>query len=69
MLFDIPRQSNVEVTIFDILGRKIKVLVNELKQAGRYEVNFNANDLPSGVYFYRLISGNYVNAKKLLLLK
>jgi hypothetical protein len=50
--YDIPYQSNVEIIIFDILGRKVKTLVsNEQKQPGRYEVIFNASNLPSGVYF------------------
>jgi parallel beta-helix repeat protein len=67
--FDIPQPSNVEVTIFDILGRRVKVLVNEVKHPGRYEVSFNANNLPSGVYFYRITAGDYLNTKKMLLIK
>lgn len=67
--FTIPASSNVEVKIFDILGKDIKTLLNEYKQPGAYEINFNASNLPSGVYFYRIISGSYSETKKMLLLR
>ncbi len=68
--YDLPKQSIVELTIFDILGRKVKTIINnESKQAGRYEVSFNASSLPSGVYFYRITAGDYVSTKKMLLVK
>jgi tetratricopeptide (TPR) repeat protein len=75
--YDIPKQSTVEVIIFDILGRKVKTLVNnEQKQPGRYEASFNAGNLPSGVYFYRITAtpiggqaGDYVSTKKMMLVK
>jgi hypothetical protein len=55
--------------IFDILGREIKTLVNEQKPAGTYEIKFDAGQLSSGVYFYRLSAGSYIQTKKLMLLK
>jgi hypothetical protein len=55
--------------IYDILGREIRTLVNEQKPAGIYEVQFDAGQLSSGVYFYRLSAGSYIQTKKLMLLK
>jgi len=55
--------------VFDILGREIITLVNEEKTAGAYSVEFNATSLPSGVYFYQLSAGNFVETKKMVLLK
>jgi len=55
--------------IYDILGRKVKELVNTKQQAGRYEVQFNASNLASGVYIYQLVAEKYINAKKMILLK
>ena len=57
------------LSVFDVLGREVAVLVNERQEPGLYSVEFNAGSLPSGVYFYRMISGNYSNTKKLILLK
>ncbi len=59
----------VQLKVFDILGREITTLVNEKKQPGEYEVEFNASNLPSGVYFYQLQAGDFVQTKKMLLLK
>ena len=61
--------TNVTMTIYDILGRKVTTLVNQKQIPGNYEVVFDANNLPSGVYFYQLSAGNYVKVKKLILLK
>ncbi len=59
----------VTLKIYDILGREVETLVNKQQLPGNYEVTFNANGLPSGVYFYRLTAGNFYETKKLLLLK
>ncbi|QQS35944.1 MAG: T9SS type A sorting domain-containing protein [Ignavibacteriales bacterium] len=59
----------VHLKVFDILGNEIATLVNETKPAGTYEVEFNAEGLSSGVYFYRLRAGSFISTKKLLLLK
>jgi hypothetical protein len=57
------------LAVYDVLGREVVTLVNELKQPGRYEAILNATTLASGVYFYRLQAGAFVQAKKLLLLR
>lgn len=67
--FSIPKQEFVNLKVYDILGKEITTLVNEVKSAGNYEVNFNASNLPSGTYFYRIQSGNYVETKKMILIK
>ncbi len=67
--FQLPRTSQVNLSVFDILGREVSVLVNERKNAGSYEVKFDASNLASGVYFYRLQTGNFVDTKKLLLIR
>jgi hypothetical protein len=61
--------QNITLKIFDILGREIKTLVNEQKPAGTYEVQFDASQLSSGVYFYQLSAGNFIQTQKLMLLK
>ncbi|NNG27143.1 MAG: T9SS type A sorting domain-containing protein, partial [Ignavibacteriaceae bacterium] len=55
--------------VYDVLGNRIATLVNEEKPAGNYEVEFNSVNLPSGLYFYTLQSGNFAETKKMLLLK
>ena len=67
--FSIPNSSYVLIKIYDILGNGIKVLINEYMYAGSYEIEFNATNLPSGLYFYRIISGEYSQTKKMILLK
>ncbi len=59
----------VTIKVFDILGNEIATLVNEEKSAGRYEVEFNATDLTSGVYFYQLQMAQFSQTKKMLLLR
>jgi len=66
---DIPKVSNVKLTVFDILGKEITTLINEDLKAGSYEVDWDGSDYPSGVYFYKLIAGDFVNVKKMVLLK
>lgn len=67
--FALPKQGFVNVKIYDITGREIKTLVNEVKQAGYYTVDFNGSHLSSGVYFYRIQSGDFVQTKRMVLLK
>jgi hypothetical protein len=55
--------------VYDILGREIATLVDEYKPAGNYEVKFSGYNLPSGIYFYTLRSGNYVQTRKMVLIK
>ncbi len=67
--YSIPQSSQVQIKIFDVLGKEIETLVNEEKPAGNYEITWYAEELPSGVYFYQLKAGSYVDTKKMLLLK
>ncbi len=67
--YDLPKAGEVELVIYDILGRKVKTLVNQTQQAGRYEMQFNASSLASGVYIYQLRTKEFVNSKKMILLK
>jgi pectinesterase len=61
--------SQTTLKVYDILGREVATLVNEVQQAGNYKINFNAGNLPSGVYFYKLQAGNFNETKKMLLIK
>jgi len=67
--FTIPERSNVSLKIFNLLGSEVASLVNEEKPAGSYGVDFNAANLPSGIYFYKLEAGNYIETKKMVLLR
>ena len=67
--YALPTDEFVNLTVYNVLGKAITTLVNEQKHAGSYNISFNASELPSGVYFYKLIAGNYVSIKKMLLLK
>jgi len=67
--FELPAAGNVTIRIFDVLGREVSMLVNEFMKQGVYETDFNSADLPSGVYFYKLIAGNFTATKKLIILK
>ena len=67
--YDVPFDSRVELVVFDMTGKEIAKVVNELKTAGYYTVTFNSANLPSGVYFYKLIAGNHVETKKMTLVK
>ncbi len=67
--YDVPKNSFVKITIFDILGRLIGTPVNEQKSAGRYEYNWNASNYASGTYFYKMETDAYTNIKKMVLIK
>ena len=74
--YDLPKESSVKIVVYDILGREITTLVNEIEKAGSYKTVWNASQLASGVYFYRFQAtpnggqaGDYISVKKLLLLK
>jgi hypothetical protein len=62
-------QQNVLLKMYDVLGNEIATLVNEEKSPGEYEVEFNAKGLASGIYFYRLIAGENIISKKMILIK
>lgn len=65
----IKENGLVQLTVYNVLGQTVKELVNEMQSAGSHSVRFNAADLPSGVYIYKLKSGDYLSSKKMLLLK
>ena len=67
--FAIPKESFVSIKIYDILGKEVSKLVNETKQAGFYDLNFDASSLSSGMYFYKIEAGNFVQTKRMLLMK
>jgi hypothetical protein len=64
-----PKGGLQTLTVYDVLGREVATLVNEYKRAGKHEVEFNASNLPSGVYIYRLQAGDFVQTKKMILMK
>lgn len=67
--FQVPQKSLVSLRIFDLLGRELATLVNEERQAGTYRVSWDASQLPSGVYFYRLRAGDFAETKKMVFAK
>jgi len=67
--FNIPKQAYVDLTVYDILGNEITKLVSDTYPAGKYSVDFEATDLPAGVYFARINAGTYSNTIKMMLLK
>ena len=67
--YQIPQRGMVTLRVYDILGMEVTTLVNEEKSAGNYEVTFSARDLSSGIYFYQLRSGSFVETKKMILLR
>ena len=67
--FAIPTQELVNVKVFDVLGRQVEVLMNEIKAPGYYEISFNAGRLPSGTYIYEIRAGNFIETKKMILLR
>ena len=68
--FAVPKATPVSMKIYNTLGQEVAELVNETKSAGEYEVNFNASNLPSGIYFYRLqAAGSFIETKSMVLMK
>ncbi|OGU74865.1 MAG: hypothetical protein A2V93_04240 [Ignavibacteria bacterium RBG_16_34_14] len=67
--FGVQERSNVRITILNSVGEEVAVVLNENKDPGFYQIKFDATNLPSGVYFYQLITGNFVETKKMLMLK
>jgi len=67
--YSVPQSTNIIIKVYDILGNKIETLVNEEKAAGSYEVTFDGSELTSGIYFYKLQAGSFVETKKMVLLR
>jgi hypothetical protein len=67
--FDLPKSENVNITIYNMLGQEVKILLNEFKNPGTYRVDFDASSLSSGTYIYRIKAGDFVDTKKMILVK
>ena len=67
--YELPKSLMVRLSVYDLLGRDVSVLVNERRDAGVHEVKFDASGLSSGIYFYRIQAGSYVETRKLLLMR
>ena len=67
--FQLSIVSDVELSIYDMNGKKVATLINDSKPAGYYELNWDASDFGSGIYFYRLQAGDFIDTKKMLLIK
>ncbi len=67
--YSLPSAGDIELTVFDVFGSEIETLINQRQPAGIYSIDFDAPNLSSGIYFYRLIAGSFSQTKKLILLK
>jgi len=67
--YQIPKSGIVKIAVYNMLGQKVKTLVNTIKTAGKYQTEFNATYLSSGIYIYKMQAGNFTEVKKMLLLK
>lgn len=67
--YTVTAYGSVNVAVYNVLGKKVATLVNEVKTPGTYSVNFNATDLPSGIYFYKIVSGSFSSTRKMMLVK
>ncbi|MCB9206029.1 MAG: T9SS type A sorting domain-containing protein [Ignavibacteriales bacterium] len=63
------KKAEVKLVVYDVLGREVKTLVNHAQKPGNYQIDFNANNLPSGVYYYQFKAGSFIQTKKMVLLK
>ncbi|MEN8191768.1 MAG: MBL fold metallo-hydrolase [Bacteroidota bacterium] len=69
IMYSIPHQTDVKIRVFDVLGCELATLVDERKSAGNYDLTFNASQLPSGIYIYQLITNEFTQSKKMILLR
>ncbi|HBZ37328.1 MAG TPA: hypothetical protein DEO59_02230, partial [Balneola sp.] len=67
--YKIPETANVQITLYDMLGRKLSTLVNERKLAGAYQLTLDMSTYSSGIYLYRMQAGNFVQTRRLTLIK
>ena len=67
--YSIPENAFVALKIYDVLGNEVEVLINEQKEPGNYQIDFNASELSSGIYYYTLTEGNFTSTKKMILVK
>jgi Fibronectin type III domain. len=69
IIFALPQRALTKLIIYDLLGREVQTLINKELEAGYHEIYFDATNFPSGVYFYRIQSGNFIQTKKMILMK
>ncbi len=67
--YELPGDGKVSIKIFDVSGRELQTLLDEYKNAGYYTVEFDGQNLSSGIYFYEIIAGNFKDTKKMFLIK
>ena len=67
--YALPKDVKVSIKIYDILGRQVSVLVNDVQKAGYYKLDWNGSSLSSGIYFYQMVAGDFVAVKKMMLIK
>ncbi|MCW9064675.1 MAG: T9SS type A sorting domain-containing protein, partial [Ignavibacteriaceae bacterium] len=67
--YSIPEDGFVKLAVYNMLGEEVALIVNTIQKAGRYQLNYNANQLSSGVYVYRIEAANFTSSKKLVLMK
>ncbi|MGE5435822.1 MAG: YCF48-related protein, partial [Syntrophothermus sp.] len=67
--YNLPKQAIVTIKVYDVLGNEIKTLINEEKPSGEYEVEFDGSSLSSGIYFYQIQSGEFLDTKKMVMVK
>lgn len=67
--YDIPNDVLVSIKVYDMLGREVAELVNEVKNAGRYIVGFNGSNLSSGIYYYKIKAGSFEQTRRMVLIK
>ena len=67
--YNLPVDSKVSIKVYDLVGKVVAELVNGIQSAGNHSINFNAKNLTSGIYFYRINAGNYSDVKKMILIK
>jgi hypothetical protein len=67
--YDIPTRSNVRIEVFDVLGRRAEVLLNKEQEHGKYSVSFSADKLSAGIYFYKITTNNFIQTKKMVVIK
>ncbi len=73
MLPDVPNfaknEESIVLNVYDVLGDEVKTLIDEYKNAGTYEINFDAGNLASGLYYYKITCGKYTETKKMILIR
>ena len=67
--FSIPQKNFVSLRVFNIIGEEVSTLINEEKDAGSYHIKFNALNIPSGIYFYKITAGSFSATRKMILIK